>query len=141
MAANTAPIFIKNRKVAVVTIVPADTTTLKTLMTADATNGSRLLAINVVTDDTAANVVGMYVQIGGAGTSYPLGVKSVALRSGDPTNVSALPSVNLLDLAAVAGLDPDGSLGLGAGDIVKVGVQATVTAAKTVTCMAIYGDY
>jgi hypothetical protein len=140
MAANTSPIFIKNRKVAVVTIVPADTTTLKTLMTAGS-EGSRLLAINVVTDDTAANVVGMYVQVAGAGTNYPLGVKSVALRSGDPTNVSALPSVNLLDLAAVAGLDPDGSLGLGAGDVVKVGVQATVTAAKTVTCMAIYGDY
>jgi hypothetical protein len=140
MAANTSPIFIKNRKVAVVTIVPADTTTLKTLMTAGS-EGSRLLAINVVTDDTAANVVGMYVQIAGAGTNYPLGVKSVALRSGDPTNVSALPSVNLLDLAAVSGLDPDGSLGLGAGDVVKVGVQATVTAAKTVTCMAIYGDY
>lgn len=140
MAANTSPIFIKNRKVAVVTIVPADTTTLKTLMTAGS-EGSRLLAINVVTDDTAANVVGMYVQVAGAGSNYPLGVKSVALRSGDPTNAAAVPSVNIMDLAAVAGLDPDGSLGLGAGDVVKVGVQATVTAGKTVTCMAIYGDY
>ena len=141
MAANTSPIFVKNRKVAVVQILPADTTTLKTLMTADATNGSRLLAINVSTDDTVAETLGVYIQIAGSGTNYPLGVKTVALRSGDPTNTGAVPSVNLLDLAAIASLDPDGSLGLGPGDVVKVGVQATITAAKTTTVAAIYGDY
>jgi hypothetical protein len=140
MAANTAPIFIKNRKVAGVQIVPADTTTLKTLLTAGA-EGCRVLAVNAATDDTAANVVGLYVQIAGAGPNYPLGVKSVTARSGDPTNAAAVPSVNLLDLAAMASLDPDGSLGLGAGDILKAGVQATVTAAKTVSLLAVYGDY
>jgi hypothetical protein len=140
MAANTSPIFIKNRKVAVVQIVPADTTTLKTLMTAGA-EGSRLLAINVSTDDTAAETLGVYIQIAGSGTNFPLGVKTVALRSGDPTNTGAVPSVNLLDLAAIASLDPDGSLGLGAGDVIKVGVQATITAAKTTTVAAVYGDY
>lgn len=140
MAANTSPIFVKNRKVAVVQILPADTTALKTLMTAGA-EGARLLAVNVSTDDTAAETLGLYIQIAGAGTNYPLGVKTVALRSGDPTNTGAVPSVNLLDLAAIASLDPDGSLGLGAGDVVKVGAQATITAAKTTTVAAIYGDY
>lgn len=140
MAANTSPIFVKNRKVAVVQILPADTTTLKTLMTAGA-EGARLLAVNVSTDDTAAETLGLYIQIAGAGTNYPLGVKTVALRSGDPTNTGAVPSVNLLDLAAIASLDPDGSLGLGAGDVVKVGAQATITAGKTTTVAAIYGDY
>lgn len=140
MAAGTSPIFVDNRKVACVQILPADTTTLKTVFTAGA-DGSRVMAVNAVTDDTAANIVGLYVQIAGAGTNYPLGVKSVTARSGDPTGASALASVNVLDLAAMPSLDPDGSLALGAGDVLKAGVQATVTAAKTVTLCAFAGDY
>lgn len=140
MAAGTSPIFVDSREVQCVQIANADGTTLKTLFTAGA-DGSRVMAVNASTDDTAANVVGLYVQIAGAGTNFPLGVKSVAARSGDPTNAAAVAAVNVLDLAAIPSLDPDGSLALGPGDVLKAGVQAAVTAAKTLTLCAIAGDY
>jgi hypothetical protein len=140
MAAGTAPIFYDTPKTAAVQIAAADTTTLKTLLTAGA-DGALVLGVEVVTDDTTANDVGLYVQIGGSGTNYPLGAKRAAARSGDPTQANPTPSVALLDAGQMPFLLPDGTLQLGPGDIVKVGVQATVTAAKTVTVFASYGDY
>src|SRR5206468_6802080 len=126
------PIFVLAPKTAGVQLAAADTTTKKTLMTAGA-NGARVRSVNVVTDDTAPNDVGLYLQIGGAGTVYPLASKRVPARSGDPTvaNPTAV-AVNLLDLGAMPALEADGSLTLGAGDVLQVAVQATVTAAKTV---------
>lgn len=38
-------------------------------------------------------------------------------------------------------LESDGSLTIAAGDVIQVSVQAAVTAAKTLTVIAIYGDY
>ena len=99
-------------------------------------------SINISTDDTAANDVGLYLQPGGSGTVYPLTSKRAAARSGDPTvaNPTAI-AVNLLDLGVMPALETDGSLTIAAGDVLQVGVQAAVTAAKTLTVVAIYGDY
>lgn len=70
MAAGTAPIFYATPKTAGVQILPADTTTKKTLVTAGA-NGSLVLGIEVTTTDTAVNDIGLYLQVGGAGTLPP----------------------------------------------------------------------
>ena len=141
MSANTSPIFVVAYKNNVVQIVNSDGTTKKTLLTIGS-NGGRVSAIIVSTDDTAAEDFGLYVQRGGSGTVYPLGTKRVALRSGDPTLANnTAPAVNLLDASYIPVLEPDGTLPLGASDVVQVGVQAAVTSGKTATVFAVYGDY
>lgn len=140
MAANTAPIFYATPKTAAVQVANADGTTKKTLLTAGA-NGCIVLGIEATTTDTALNDVGLYVQIGGAGTAYPIGGKRVALSSGDATIANPSAAVSLLDSGQMPFLLPDGSLQLGAGDVLQVAVQTAVTAAKTLTVFAQYGDY
>lgn len=141
MTANFNPIFVLAYKTAMVQILPADTTTKKTVLTAGA-NGCRVTAINVSTDDTVVEDVGLFIQIGGSGSVVPIGTKRVALRSGDPTLANnTTPSVNLLDAAYIASLDLDGTLALGPGDVLQVAVLATITAAKTTTFVGLYGDY
>lgn len=139
MAANTEPIFGLTPKTQGTEILPADTTTLKTLFTAGA-NGARVLSVNAVTSDTAANDLNLYVQVGGAGTNFNIGGKRVAIASGNVV-ASTIPSVNVLDGTQITGLLADGSLQLGAGDVLKAGVVATVTAAKAVQIVVQAVDY
>lgn len=140
MAAGTSPIFYAAPKTAAVQITNADGTTHKTLLTAGV-NGSLVLGIAATTTDTTANDVGLYVQIGGSGTEYPIGGKRVAAGSGDATAANPTAAVQVLDVGQLPFLLPDGSLQLGAGDTLRVAVQAAVTAGKTVTLLAQYGDY
>lgn len=140
MAANTTPIFYATPKTAAVQFANADGTTKKTILTAGS-NGALVLGLEATTTDTAANDVGLYVQIGGAGTVYPIGGKRVALGSGDATAANPTAAVSLLDVGQFPFLLPDGSLQLGAGDVLQAGVQAAVTSAKTLTILAQYGDY
>lgn len=139
MAANTSPIFGLTPKVVGQTIVPADTTALKTIYTAGA-NGARVLSVNAVTNDTAANDVNLYIQVGGSGTAYNIGGKRVPIASGNVV-ASTIASTQLLDSGQIPGLLSDGSLQLGAADVLQAGVVATVTAAKTLTIVALGIDY
>lgn len=140
MAAGTSPIFYATPKTAGVQVANADGTTKKTLLTAGA-NGSIVLGIEATTTDTAVNDVGLYIQVGGSGTVYPIGGKRVAIGSGDATAANPTAAVSLLDVGQLPFLLPDGSLQLGAGDVLQVGVQAAVTSTKTLTIVAQYGDY
>lgn len=140
MAAGTSPIFYAAPKTAAVQIAPADTTTKKTLLTAGA-NGCLVLGIEVTSTDTAVVDLGLYVQLAGAGTDYPIGGKRIAIGAGDATVANPTAAVALLDVGQLPFLLPDGTLQLGAGDVLKVAAQATVTTAKTVTVLAQYGDY
>ena len=140
MVANTSPIFGLTPKTAAVTFVNADGTGLKTLYTAGA-NGARIVAVNATTDDTAANDVNLYVQIGGSGTARNIGGKRVPLASGSVV-ASTVASVNLLDSSQIPGaILPDGSIMLGPSDVLQCGVVAAVTAAKTLTIVAFGVDY
>lgn len=138
MAAGTAPIFVATPKTAAVTFVNADGTAAKALVTAGA-NGSRVLSINAITDDTSANDVLLSLQLLGSGTVYGLGGKRVPLASG--TGANPATSVQILDAAQIAGLLADGSLQLAGTDILKVAPFAAVTAAKTLTIVVQYADY
>lgn len=140
MAAGTSPIFYAAPKTAGVQFANADGTTKKTLLTAGA-NGALVLGVEATTTDTAANDVGLYVQVGGAGTEYPIGGKRVAAGSGDATAANPSAAVQVLDMGQLPFLLPDGSLQLGPGDVLKAAVQAAVTAAKTLTLVAQYGDF
>lgn len=139
MSANTSPIFGLSPKTQAQTIVPADTTTLKTLYTAGA-NGARILSVIAVTNDSAANDVNLYVQVGGSGTAANIGGKRVPIASGNVV-ASTIPSAQLLDPTQIPGLLSDGSLQLGPGDVLQASVVATVTTAKTLTILTQAIDY
>jgi len=140
MAAGTSPIFYAAPKISAVQIANADGTTKKTLVTAGA-NGCLVFGIEASTTDTANNDVGLYIQIGGSGTDYPIGGKRVPLGSGDATAANPTAAINLLDVGQMPFLLPDGSLQLGPNDILKAAVQTAVTSAKTLTLVAQAGDF
>ena len=131
MAANTSPIFEKGPNSSAVQILPADTTSKKSLVTGDATNGSRVDAINVTSTDTASVVLNVYITIGG--TDYTRGSVTVAAGSGTlgAATVDLVPT-----LAATLGYIP-----LPASAVLKVAANATITTAKQVDIVASYGDY
>lgn len=139
MPANTLPIFVLTPKTQGTQFVNADGTSNKTLYTAGA-NGSVILGIVATTTDTAANNVELYVQVGGAGTAWPIGGKQVPAASGSLANPPTA-AVNLLDGGQIPTLLPDGTLQLGAGDVVQASVLAAVTAAKALTIWVQAGDY
>jgi hypothetical protein len=137
MAGNLQPIFIKAANVAECTYLPADTTTPKVVFTPDATNGSKLFAINTTSDDTANHSVQVWIYDGS--TNYLLGTVPVPAYSGtDGVN----KSVNLLDPVYLPCLDADGELFLPSGSYtVKCSTKVTVTAAKTLTFIAMGANY
>lgn len=139
MAANTSPIFGANAKTQGTQFANADGTTAKTIYTAG-TNGSRILSVNAVTTDTAVNDVALSVQVGGSGTSYPVGAVAVAAGSGNNANPPTA-SVELLLGASIAGLLADGSLQLGANDTLQAAVLAAVTSGKTLTLFVQASDF
>lgn len=132
MAANTSPIFALTAQVEHITFVNADSTTPKTIFTAGA-EGSVLKHINVVSDDTST--VNMQVFIDD-GASFILGTVPVVTLSGtDGTN----PAVDLMNSSLIPG-SADGIF-VPNGQTIDVAPLAAVTAAKTVTLVAIGIDY
>jgi hypothetical protein len=135
MAANTSPIFVRQANLGEVTFVNADGTTPKDLVVAGA-DGTKVIRINAVSDDTAT--VNMQVFIHDGSAAYLLGTAAVATLAG--TN-GTTASKNLLDPALVWGVDRDGELLIPAGYKVQVAPKAAVTAGKTVTVIGLAGDY
>lgn len=130
MAANTAPIFELTVKNAGVQILPADTTTKKTVYTGGA-NGSRIDRISVSSTDTAAKTLQWYVTVGG--TDYHLCDTVIPIGTGYTTVAGA---------DALATISPTlGYLVLASGEVLKVAASANVTAAKQIDVVAQLGDY
>jgi len=131
--------FTQNIKLSGATIVPADTTTLKTLFTAG-TNDAIVKAINVQSTDTAARVVQLWVNDGS--TDFLIGSVNIPLRSGDNGTAA---TIDLLGGTLMPSLPYDSSgkriLPLPAGYILKVNSQATVTSAKEITFVCMVEDY
>lgn len=131
---NTTPTMAKQPQNGKVQIANADGTTQKTVYTAGA-SGSKVTALLASSTDTANRDV--QVSITNAGTSYPLGTKTVPLASG---TTAAVPTVNLLDPASIIGLamDSDGNpyIHLVSGDTLTVSALVAVTAAKLITVVA-----
>jgi hypothetical protein len=139
MAKSTNLNFTQNLKLSGVKILPADTTTLKTLFTAG-TDDSVVKAINVQSTDTAARIVYLYVNDGVNATDFMIGSVNIPLRSGDTGLVA---SIDLLGGTLLPSLPYDANgkriLPLPAGYILKVSLQTgAVTTDKAITfvCMA-----
>ena len=131
MAANTNPIFELTPVNAGQTFVNADSTNLKTLLTAGA-DGSRIDGILVCSNDTAAMNLAFYIN-DGASDLY-IGNVLVPIGSGYTTVVK---------VDALSTLKPayQNFITLKAGYILKANVVVAVTAAKTVTVVVLGGDF
>jgi hypothetical protein len=136
MAKSTSLNVTQNIKNPCVSILPADTTTLKTLYTAGA-NDAVVKAINISSTDTTARNVGLYINNGVS--DFLIGVVNVPITAGD---TGAVASVDVLASALIPSLplDQNGKrvLPMQATYILKVGALVAVTAAKEidVTCVA-----
>lgn len=131
MALSNVATFVKTPTNGVVQILPADTTSQKTVYTAGA-NGSKITGLNAASTDTAAHDV--QVSVTRSGVSYPIGTINVPAGAG---NSSGVTSVNMLNFTFITGLaiDSDGNpfLLLSSGDTLTLSSLVTVTAGKTLT--------
>lgn len=118
-----------------ITILPADTTTPKDLLTAGS-SGARVDSISVVSDDTAEMVLNVYMHDGT--TAFLIGAITVPTLSGTD---GVAPAVSVLNLTDMPFLPEDLTYFLAGTHKIQVGVQTTVTTAKTVTVVAMYADY
>lgn len=138
MAVTSTPIFSQTIKNGVVQILPADTTTLKTIFTAGS-DGAALNNLMIHSTDTSAKDVILYVTFGGI--DIPIGTISIPANSG---NTNSLPMVSALSHAnLVLNTDVNGNkiLWLEAGAILKAKAASTVTTAKAITFFAQAGNY
>lgn len=122
-----------------VQIANADASGQKTVITGG-TNGTKVVGLIAASSDTAARDI--QVSIVKAGTTFPLGTKSVPANSGF---VAGTPAVNLFDPAVMVGLptDADGQpyIFLENGDTLVVNALTTVTSAKLISLHGICADF
>lgn len=139
MAMTSTPVFEQTPKNAVVRILPADTTTLKTLYTAGA-NGSTVYHINVTSSDTSAKDLQFWVNVDG--TDQPLFTVSCPANSGFTNSVAVFTLLNNVRVGTQL-TDSNGNpcLYLGAGSILKVKALSNVTTAKQINVFAQIGDF
>ena len=135
MAANQAPIFPGTIQNSAVKILPADTTTEKTLVTGG-TNGTRVDVISATSTDTSAVVCRLSINDGS--TSYVVGEFTLAITQGTDGSTKAKKVINVSDLPW---LDASGAIFLKAGWKLNINAKTTVTTAKELVFVASSGDY
>jgi hypothetical protein len=113
-------------------ILPADTTTKKTVYTAGS-QGSIVKSWGVVSTDTTARTVDFYINVGGAGTDQLLCTITIPITAG---NDAATAPVDVLrnSLFTYTSYDAFGNkvLYLQASTTLKVASRVTVTTAKEI---------
>lgn len=139
MAKQTSLFLHTGVNAAAITFVNADGTTAKTVFTAGS-NDSDLKMLSITSNDTAS--VNMQVEYFDGSTAYLIGtVRAVTLTGTD----GAANAVDLLNSTALPFLPVDDAgkryIPVKTGHTIKVAPVATVTAAKTVTVVAIGYDY
>lgn len=139
MAGTVTPIFPQTVQNWAVQILPADTTTLKTIATG-ATNGTKVEMINVTSTDTSARDVSLYWTI--SATNYVIGTVSIPITAG---NTNSAPSVNLLSNAQIPNLQRDSNgnpyLYVKSGTTLAIASLTTVTTAKAIQVTSQGGDF
>lgn len=134
MAVTTTPAYPQAINLGIGQILPADTTSLKTVFTAGA-NGSLIQSIGMSSTDTSNRDVVFYVTR--SATDYQICTIQAPLSAG---NTNAIASVDVLRHAMWPWLQYDMAgnrqLRLKSGDVLKFACTGTVTAAKAITCFA-----
>lgn len=139
MAGTSTSIYPQTIKTTVQQILPADTSTLKTLYTG-ATNGTRIENIWISSTDTSLRDLAFYITV--SAVDYLLCTISCPINSG---NTNAIGPLNLFQNAFFVGTNFD-ALGnrymyLDANATLKVKSTTTVTAAKVIAFNIQAGDY
>lgn len=126
----SAPMLPQAVNSGAVQILPADTTTLKTVVTAGA-NGTKVVSVNAASNDTAARVLILWRTR--AGVDYAIGSTAIPITAGRDA-AGIVPPVDLLLIVASLAVDNDGQkyLLLKSGDTLRVSSTSTITAAKQI---------
>lgn len=145
MAVTATPVFIQNPKCGLQNFVQGTDSagTYKTLISGG-TNGTKVTAINVATDDgSATHVLTLVIERGG--TNYVLGAYTIPVSSGTS---GAIASVDLLrggpaNLIQGLALDNDGNpyIYLQSGDNLKMTFATALTSAKRIDVITTAGDF
>jgi len=140
MSGTSSPIFPQTVKQGVAQILPADTTSLKTIYTGQ-TNGSRVDNLLITSTDTSARDVQLVVTI--ASTDYVLGTISVPANSGFTNAVVSLNMFQHAQMVNALNVDNNGNryILLASGSVLKIKSLTTVTAAKAINVVAQIGDF
>lgn len=122
-------------------ILPADTTTKKTVWTAGG-NDSVLKSFGLTSTDTVDRTVQIWVNVGGAGTDRLLGsviVTALSGTNGSAATIDVLRSTMNLFLS----FDSNGNrvFNAKAGTTIKIAATVTVTAAKEIDAVGEGGDF
>jgi len=130
-----AAIFYQTSNVGVVQILPADTTSYKTLLTAGA-SGSVVTNISVHSTDTSAKDVTLTVTV--SGTDYPIGIVSIPANTGNANNIASLNFLEQTNITSAFNRDVNGNkyLELPSNATLRVKVGTTVTTAKAISFRA-----
>lgn len=130
-------VYVQTPKISKTSILPADTTTKKTVVTAGS-NGSKVVALIASSTDTSTRIVQLYLTR--SATSFLVGSTIVAIGAGSD---GAANTSNLLTTIPGLPLDNDGQpyLFLESGDTLQAMVTVTVTTAKEIDVFAIHGDF
>jgi len=137
MAVKSTPAFAQGIAVGVAKIVPADTTTLKTVFTAGA-DGALIDTIVISSDDGSSKDLQLWTTV--SGVDYLLFTVAIPANSGFTSSVgivSLLDSNRAGSATAPLGwltLDSNGNklLRLGAGEVLKAKVLTAVSTSKTI---------
>lgn len=133
------PIFPQTIKTGVAQIAPADTTTLKTLVTA-AANGTRIDNIFVTSTDTSSKDLQFVVTI--SSVDYVVGTLSIPANSGFTNSV---PVVSVLAHSQFVAMNTDQNgnknLYLASGAVLKVKSLTNVSTSKVISIIAQCGEY
>jgi hypothetical protein len=131
-----APVFTATPNVTGTSFVQADATNFKTIFTPGA-SGSRVHAIMVTSDDSVEHYLTFAIEQ--SSVLYTLGTAYVAAK---PSSSFSHASANVLDPAVWTWLNiNDIAIVLPAGTLIKLAMDAAVSAAKSVDVVVLGGDY
>jgi hypothetical protein len=139
MAKTTTPFFPATLNIGVATLVNADSTNKKTVLTAGS-EGAKVVQVNVASDDTATADILLWMTI--SGVDYLLGMKTIAITAGFVTGTPAFSFFDGIQIPSLP-IDRDGQryLLMPASAILKVSAKVAVTAAKTLYFTATGYDF
>lgn len=136
---SAQPTLISTVRDVAIKIQNADGTALKSLGVAAPAAGTRIKALHITSDDTAAQTLQVYKTIGGV--DYLLGEIAVPIGAGSD---GATNSVNGLSGARMPSLQTDGLtkwLDVATGTTINFKSKVAVTAGKTIYIEAELGDF
>lgn len=133
----STPTLIQTAKLGASQILPADTTTKKTVVTAGA-SASKVVGFGVASTDSAARIAQLWMLRGGV--LYLVNTKSITALAGNDGTVAP---VDLLDNIPWLPIDNDGQkyLLVESGDVLQWNATTTVTAAKELDALAVFGNF